>query len=44
MYGLLCEINFVICLGLIELEEGKKLMFILEKELFILYELFMSKK
>lgn len=44
MYGLSREINFATRLGLIEPEEGKKLMSTLEKELSALHELFMSKK
>ncbi|HGI6465864.1 TPA: DUF1507 family protein, partial [Listeria monocytogenes] len=44
MYGLSREINFATRLGLIEPEEGKKLMSTLEKELSTLHELSMSKK
>ncbi|EUJ18709.1 DUF1507 family protein [Listeria aquatica] len=44
MYGLSREINFAIRLGLLEAEEGKKLLATLEKELSTLHELSMNKQ
>ncbi|WP_099223117.1 YlaN family protein [Listeria costaricensis] len=44
MYGLSREINFAVRLGLIEQEEGKKLLQTLEKELSTLHELSMNKQ
>ncbi|EMG28895.1 hypothetical protein X560_0238 [Listeria fleischmannii 1991] len=44
MYGLSREINFATRLGLIEMEEGKRLLATLEKELSTLHELSMNKQ
>ncbi|EIA20698.1 hypothetical protein KKC_05512 [Listeria fleischmannii subsp. coloradonensis] len=43
MYGLSREINFATRLGLIDMEEGKRLLATLEKELSTLHELSMNK-
>ncbi|WP_088808688.1 MULTISPECIES: YlaN family protein [Listeria] len=44
MYGLSREINFATRLGLIDMEEGKRLLATLEKELSTLHELSMNKQ
>ncbi len=44
MYGLSKEINFAVRLGLVDPEEGKKLLATLEKELSALHELAMNRK
>ncbi|EUJ59149.1 YlaN family protein [Listeria fleischmannii] len=44
MYGLSREIDFATRLGLIDMEEGKRLLATLEKELSTLHELSMNKQ
>lgn len=43
MFGFLREIDFVVCLGLVDEKDGKDFLYILECELFVLYDVFIGK-